>query len=87
MTAVAVGPEAADADADGGRPLWWRHPVAWYEADGRRFLPGVLFPLAVFVVWRVAHLLLVHHFISAQGSPTPGPASARSRRTTTASGT
>ncbi len=64
-----MGPEAADADSDGGRPLWWRHPVAWYEADGRRFLPGVLFPLAVFVVWRVVHLLLVHHFISAQGVP------------------
>lgn len=32
------------------------HPIEWWEARGKRFLPGVSFPLAVFVVWRLVHL-------------------------------
>ena len=34
---------------------WWR-PLARWKAAGRRVLPGVSYPIAVFVVWRLASL-------------------------------
>lgn len=34
------------------------HPIRWWESRGRRFLPGVTFPLAVWAVWRACHLAL-----------------------------
>ena len=36
-----------------------RHPIASYERSGRRFLPGLWFPVAVFVVWRLVHIVVV----------------------------
>ena len=34
------------------------HPVEAWEARGRRFLPGVWFPVAVWAVWRVVHFTI-----------------------------
>jgi len=34
---------------------WWR-PMARWKAAGRRVLPGVSYPIAVFVAWRLASL-------------------------------
>lgn len=51
--AVAGAPETPEP-----RPPRWR-PIRRYEATGRRFLPGLWFPVAVFVVWRLAHLGVV----------------------------
>lgn len=45
------------APAAGVRP-WLRHPVAAWEASGRRWLPGAWYPLAVWAFWRVLQLLL-----------------------------
>ncbi len=43
-------------------PAWmdhrWLHPVRAWEAGGRRWLPGVSYPVAVWAFWRVCHLLL-----------------------------
>lgn len=36
-----------------------RHPITWYERGGRRFLPGLWFPVAVFVAWRLVHVVVV----------------------------
>lgn len=45
-----------DAPASGSAPVpWWRPDRRW-AASGRRFLPGVSFPVTVFVVWRLLSL-------------------------------
>ncbi|MBI2704497.1 MAG: hypothetical protein HYX32_04300 [Actinobacteria bacterium] len=46
------------------------HPVQWWEGRGRRYLPGVSFPLAVFVVWRLVHLWMnVRQYSPAYSGP------------------
>ncbi|MCX7621527.1 MAG: hypothetical protein N2037_11875, partial [Acidimicrobiales bacterium] len=37
-------------------PLW--HPIKRWEYRGRRFLPGITFPITVYALWRVAQLWL-----------------------------
>lgn len=50
----------------GEPPVWWRHPIDRFEAGGWRFLPGITFPIVVFVIWRLAHLwLTIRHNGSA----------------------
>jgi len=54
---VATGP-----DGPVQLPRWLddvTHPIRWWERRGHRFLPGALFPLAVFVLWRGAHLWIM----------------------------
>ena len=46
-------PDDHTADARPRALPWWR-PVSRWKAKGRRVLPGISFPLTVFVVWRVA---------------------------------
>jgi hypothetical protein len=36
----------------------WTHPVRRWEQAGHRFLPGVSFPVVVWLVWRLAQLAL-----------------------------
>ena len=50
----AAPPDGAAGD-DLGERRWWQL-VRRYEASGRRFLPGLWFPVVVFTVWRLAHL-------------------------------
>ena len=59
----AVGADDAVADGhdldDDVEPAWWQL-IRRYEASGRRFLPGVWFPVAVFAVWRLAQLVATY---------------------------
>jgi len=34
------------------------HPIRWWEARGHRWLPGVWYPVALFALWRVVHLMV-----------------------------
>src|SRR5690349_11424658 len=54
---TGVRPEPIDLEPE-ETPPWWRHPVRAWEETGRRWLPGVSYPVAVWVLWRVAQLLL-----------------------------
>jgi hypothetical protein len=54
---TGVPPEPIDLEPE-VVPPWWRHPVRAWEESGRRWLPGVSYPVAVWVGWRIAHLLL-----------------------------
>ncbi len=38
-------------------PSWW-NPIERFEAGGRRFLPGVGFPVAVWLGWRIVHFVI-----------------------------
>lgn len=42
-----------------GTPWWSKavHPIRAWEATGRRWLPGFTYPVALWALWRVAHLL------------------------------
>ncbi len=48
-TSVDVGPRAATLT------IPWYRPVSAWRMEGRRLFPGIWFPIAIFVVWRVAH--------------------------------
>lgn len=56
--------ENPDYDADDPDDDWaWSestllHPIQWWESQGRRWLPGVWYPVALFALWRVVHLLV-----------------------------
>ena len=56
--------ERSDWDAgDFEREPWWEHrllhvPRSW-EESGRRWLPGIRYPIAVWAVWRLVHAALV----------------------------
>ena len=59
---AASDPGPGSQRSVGGRRSWARvllHPITSYERDGRRFLPGLWFPVTVFVCWRLAHLAIV----------------------------
>lgn len=43
---------------DAGQPVPWWRPLRRWESHGRRVLPGVSFPVTVWVVWRAIHLLM-----------------------------
>jgi hypothetical protein len=65
MTAVPVDepvgePVVVPAGSGGetGGPSPWLHPVRAWESSGRRWLPGVTYPIALWAVWRVAQLAL-----------------------------
>ena len=57
------GPVPAPRNGSGARvPVahdrvlpWWR-PLARWKAAGRRVLPGVSYPIALYIVWRLASL-------------------------------
>ena len=51
------------AEPEAARPPWWR-PVLRFEHGGRRFLPGVWFPLVTFAVWRVLHAVATLAFLA-----------------------
>jgi hypothetical protein len=52
---AATNGEAAPEALEAPTMPWWR-PVARYKASGRRVLPGISYPIAVYVVWRLLHL-------------------------------
>jgi hypothetical protein len=57
--ASAAGVEPIDLESAPAATLpWWRHPIRAWEETGRRWLPGVSYPIVVWVVWRVAQLAL-----------------------------
>jgi hypothetical protein len=65
MTAVPVDEPVeepvllpADADGDTAGPSPWLHPVRAWESSGRRWLPGITYPIALWAFWRVAQLVL-----------------------------
>lgn len=73
LTEVEVGATFDDGegdDLDGGdeRPSL-RHPIQWWEWTGRRFLPGITFPIAVWAVWRVAQFLLTWRQVGPVANP------------------
>lgn len=55
--ALVEGDAGADVGADRPAAPWWRPLEAW-KARGHRVLPGVWWPVAVFVVWRLVHLAI-----------------------------
>jgi len=34
------------------------HPIRWWQSRGHRWLPGVWYPVALFALWRVVHLMV-----------------------------
>jgi Mannosyltransferase (PIG-V) len=59
-TTGGVAPSLPDAYRE-----WWEHPVfhpvQWWESLGYRWLPGVSYPITVWVVWRIVHLIVSLH--------------------------
>jgi hypothetical protein len=51
-------PAGAPRPPNGGGASRVLHPVRAWEASGRRWLPGVAYPVAVWALWRVGQLLL-----------------------------
>ena len=43
----------SEAEADGAAPARWRLLARW-KAAGHRVLPGVSYPISLYVVWRLA---------------------------------
>lgn len=62
--------EPQGADEREARSGWSTlfHPVRWFESRGHRWLPGVAFPIVVYVVWRIAHLLAIWWLQRAGGA-------------------
>lgn len=60
MAQIRVEPIGADLDDDDGfpEPIGWRHPIQRWESRGRSFLPGLWFPVAVWMVWRIVQFLM-----------------------------
>jgi hypothetical protein len=55
---ATAGPSELDETASAP---WWetlRRPVRAWESSGRRWLPGVWYPVVLWLFWRAAHLLL-----------------------------
>jgi hypothetical protein len=47
-----LAPERTDEVA-APRPVPWWRPIEQWKARGHRVLPGISYPLTVFVVWRL----------------------------------
>jgi hypothetical protein len=62
IVADPVGGSSAPSAHDASEPGdWWEsdlfHPIRRFEAStGRRWLPGISYPIALWFVWRVVHL-------------------------------
>lgn len=62
------GRPGIDDDWDVDRPTWM-HPIRRYEWSGRRFLPGLSFPIVVWAVWRVIQYVITFRQVGPVKNP------------------
>ena len=53
-----LAPEHPSADARDRPVPWWR-PVEQWKSRGHRVLPGITYPITIYVIWRLASLWAV----------------------------